>query len=98
MIATHSEYEQAQANIYMHKNITPCKGKHYKKYVIQNRARFYDHVRKRNTTVRATVVSTLNKYWVRTFNSTLLYQLTIIKCKLLLVLSCNQLTILIVDY
>ncbi|KAL5684331.1 hypothetical protein ACJX0J_010716, partial [Zea mays] len=40
-----------------------------------------------NTTVRATVVSTLNKYWVRTFNSTLLYQLTIIKCKLLLVLS-----------
>jgi hypothetical protein len=26
----HSEYKQAQTNIYMHKNITPYKIKHYK--------------------------------------------------------------------
>ena len=28
--ATHNEYKQAQTNIYMHKNITPYKIKHYR--------------------------------------------------------------------
>jgi hypothetical protein len=30
LFATRSEYEQAKTNIYMYKNITPYKGKHYK--------------------------------------------------------------------
>jgi hypothetical protein len=30
LFAMHSEYKQAQTNIYMHKNITPYKIKHYK--------------------------------------------------------------------
>jgi hypothetical protein len=30
LFTTRSEYKQGQANIYMHKNITPCKGKYYK--------------------------------------------------------------------
>jgi hypothetical protein len=46
---------------------------------------FHDHVRKMNVIVGATVVSTRKRYWVRTSNSTLLYQLAILKCKLILV-------------
>ena len=30
LFATHSEYKQAQTNIYLHKNITPYKIKYYK--------------------------------------------------------------------
>ena len=30
LFATHSEYKQAQTNIYMHKNITPYKIKYYR--------------------------------------------------------------------
>jgi hypothetical protein len=30
LFKTHSEYKKAQTNIYMHKNITPYKIKHYK--------------------------------------------------------------------
>jgi hypothetical protein len=39
----------------MYKNITPYKGKHYKKHVLYNRDRFYDHERKRNTIFGTTV-------------------------------------------
>jgi hypothetical protein len=30
LFMTHNEYKQAQTNIYMHKNITPYKIKHYR--------------------------------------------------------------------
>jgi hypothetical protein len=30
LFATHSEYKQAQTNIYLHKNITPYEIKYYK--------------------------------------------------------------------
>jgi hypothetical protein len=30
LFATHNEYKQTQTNIYMHKNITPYKIKHYR--------------------------------------------------------------------
>jgi hypothetical protein len=49
-----NKYKQAQANIYLHKNITPYKIKYYKseQYKIE---RFYGYARKRTAIVEATV-------------------------------------------
>jgi hypothetical protein len=49
-----NEYKQAQANIYLHKNITPYKIKYYKNEQYKNREHFYGYTRIRNTTVEAT--------------------------------------------
>jgi hypothetical protein len=54
LFATPNEYKQAQANIYLHKNITPYKIKYYKNEQYKNRERFYGYARIRNTTVEAT--------------------------------------------
>ena len=52
LFMTHNEYKQAQTNIYMHKNITPYKIKHYKneQYKIETAS-----MRKRNVELEATV-------------------------------------------
>jgi hypothetical protein len=66
LFATHSDYKQAQTNIYMHNNITPYKIKHYKKRAERNRARYYGHARKKKRDGRGygrlVIVFTLNKY------------------------------------
>jgi hypothetical protein len=50
-----NEYKQAQANIYLHKNITSYKIKYYQNKQYKNRERFYGYTGIRNVTVEATV-------------------------------------------
>jgi hypothetical protein len=50
-----NEYKQAQANIYLHNNITPYEIKYYQNEQYKNRERFYGYVGIRNATVEATV-------------------------------------------
>ena len=55
LFTTRKEYKQAQANIYLHKNITPYKIKYYQNEQYKNRERFYGYAGIRNATVEATV-------------------------------------------
>jgi hypothetical protein len=41
LFVSRNEYKQAQANIYLHKNITPYKIKYYQNEQYKNRERFY---------------------------------------------------------
>ena len=50
-----NEYKQTQANIYLHKNITPYKIKYYQNKHYKTRERFYDHAGKRTTIDEAMV-------------------------------------------
>jgi hypothetical protein len=55
LIATHNKYKQTQANIYLHKNITPYKIKYYQNKHYKIRERFYGHVGKKTTIDEAMV-------------------------------------------
>jgi hypothetical protein len=50
-----NEYKQAQANIYLHKNITPYKIKYYQNEQYKNIERFYGYAGMRSATVKVTV-------------------------------------------
>jgi hypothetical protein len=50
-----NEYKKAQANIYLHKNITPYKIKYYQNEQYKNIERFYGYAGIRSATVEATV-------------------------------------------
>ena len=55
LFETRNESKQAQANIYLHKNITPYKIKYYQNTQYKNRERLYGYAKIRNATVESTV-------------------------------------------
>jgi hypothetical protein len=55
LFVSRNEYNQAQANIYLHKNITSYKIKYYQHEQYNNRERFYGYAGRRNATVETTV-------------------------------------------
>jgi hypothetical protein len=55
LFETRNESKQAQANIYLHKNIKPYKIKYYQDKQYKNTERFYGYAKIRNATVESTV-------------------------------------------